>query len=67
MPLILTLPAECAGADAAAFTQAGELLACGTHEHCEEVAMQAGGLYCWIDHRGRPVIRGDFEPDAMPW
>ena len=60
MPLTLTLPADCAGADAAAFSQAGELLACGAREECEDVAMQAGGLYCWID-RGRAVIRRDFE------
>ena len=60
MRLTLTLPAECAGFDAAAFSQDGDLLAYGEREHCEGVAMQACGLYCWID-RGRAVIRRDFE------
>jgi hypothetical protein len=60
MPLILTLPADCVGADAAAFSQDGKLLAYGAREHCEDVAMQVAGLYCWID-RGRAVIRRDFE------
>ena len=43
-----------------ALTQAGELLAEGPGEHCEEIAKQHRGLYCWMVD-GAAVIRRDYE------
>lgn len=58
--LDLQLPEGGEQFDAAAFTQDGQFICCGHREECEQAAIKAGGLYCWIV-RGRPVIRGDFE------
>jgi len=58
--LNLRIPADHFPADAAVFTQAGEFVAAGHREECEQKAEKIGGLYCWIDN-GRPVIRTDFE------
>lgn len=58
--LNLQMPEGADQFDAVAFTQSGEFIKCGHREECEQAAMNAHGLYCWIIS-GRPVIRADFE------
>lgn len=58
--LNLQLPEGGEQFDAATFNQEGELIKIGHREECEQAAIEARGLYCWIIN-GSAVIRGDFE------
>jgi hypothetical protein len=44
----------------AVFTQAGKFVMSGHLEECEQEALRIRGLFCRV-HRGRPIIRFDFE------
>lgn len=50
---------------ASVFTQDGEFVCAGSHEHCELKAEEIGGLYCWNTKsfgRLQIVCRRDYAP-----